>query len=290
METGLPTDGRMGGHTPVFLKAVEHYGQHGRNKKLPKDVEAALVGDHPTTHYIWRTAGDKNVRPEHAENDGRIFSWNKPPRTGHPGAEYGCRCWAEPHWQKSKMEEMETSNPHLAHLLNHFRALLKKGDKWANMHFVAHFYVGRGKPVTLEQIGHLESIKWYYLENYLWRFRMQLYREAPASDGKYKNSFAQSYGFKEVQFSHGGATISGEFDGEVYTVKPGERICKGNTVFHFHDVFTDPLSIVETIKFFLPHEQDVWPLVKQLSEVGGVAYHINGSWEWPMGTYIRNEA
>jgi len=37
------------------------------------------------------------VRPEHEANDGKIFVWNDPPPTGHPGDEIGCRCWAEPY-------------------------------------------------------------------------------------------------------------------------------------------------------------------------------------------------
>ncbi len=48
------------------------------------------------THYIWRTQGDEKVRPEHAANDGQVFAWDDPPPTGHPGADYGCRCWAQP--------------------------------------------------------------------------------------------------------------------------------------------------------------------------------------------------
>ena len=38
------------------------------------------------THYIWRSLDDEKVRPDHAANDGKIFSWNNPPPTGHPGA------------------------------------------------------------------------------------------------------------------------------------------------------------------------------------------------------------
>ena len=53
---------------------------------------------HPTTHYIWRTRGDGKVRASHAVNNGRIFSWDNPPETGHPGEDYGCRCTAEPYY------------------------------------------------------------------------------------------------------------------------------------------------------------------------------------------------
>lgn len=50
----------------------------------------------PGGEYKWRTKGDGKVRWEHASREGQIFSVEKPPKGGNPGAEYGCRCWAEP--------------------------------------------------------------------------------------------------------------------------------------------------------------------------------------------------
>jgi SPP1 gp7 family putative phage head morphogenesis protein len=46
--------------------------------------------------YIWRTAEDERVRESHKRNNGKKFSWDKPPSTGHPGQDIQCRCWAEP--------------------------------------------------------------------------------------------------------------------------------------------------------------------------------------------------
>lgn len=57
-----------------------------------------MAEERPTTHYIWRTSGDDKVRPSHAVNNGRIFSWDNPPETGHPGEDYNCRCTAEPYY------------------------------------------------------------------------------------------------------------------------------------------------------------------------------------------------
>lgn len=48
------------------------------------------------TQYVWRTVEDDRVRPEHAANSGKIFAWDDPPETGHPGEDWGCRCTAEP--------------------------------------------------------------------------------------------------------------------------------------------------------------------------------------------------
>lgn len=46
--------------------------------------------------YIWRTASDERVRPEHAGMEGKKFKWSEPPTTGHPGEDFQCRCYAEP--------------------------------------------------------------------------------------------------------------------------------------------------------------------------------------------------
>ncbi|MEM7617634.1 MAG: colicin E5-related ribonuclease, partial [Pseudomonadota bacterium] len=35
-------------------------------------------------------------RDDHSVNDGRIFFWDNPPPTGHPGEDYNCRCHAGP--------------------------------------------------------------------------------------------------------------------------------------------------------------------------------------------------
>lgn len=48
------------------------------------------------TEYVWQTSGDERVRPTHKENDGKVFKWDKPPKTGHPGTEINCRCVALP--------------------------------------------------------------------------------------------------------------------------------------------------------------------------------------------------
>lgn len=44
--------------------------------------------------YEWSTSGDSRVRDLHEEFDGKVFTWAKPPRDGHPGAAINCRCVA----------------------------------------------------------------------------------------------------------------------------------------------------------------------------------------------------
>ncbi|BDP42912.1 hypothetical protein DAETH_28810 [Deinococcus aetherius] len=46
------------------------------------------------THYVWRTASDSRVRPEHKARNGKVFAWDRPPSDGHPGEPFNCRCVA----------------------------------------------------------------------------------------------------------------------------------------------------------------------------------------------------
>jgi SPP1 gp7 family putative phage head morphogenesis protein len=54
-----------------------------------------------STHYIWRTAGDSDVRPTHKALNGKTIAWNDPPECdpgyrAHAGAIFNCRCYCEP--------------------------------------------------------------------------------------------------------------------------------------------------------------------------------------------------
>jgi SPP1 gp7 family putative phage head morphogenesis protein len=54
-----------------------------------------------STHYIWRTVGDSDVRSSHKKMNGKVVAWDEPPTlsdgtTTHAGQIYNCRCYAEP--------------------------------------------------------------------------------------------------------------------------------------------------------------------------------------------------
>ena len=56
-----------------------------------------------STHYVWHTSHDGDVRSDHRALDGKVFSWDDPPiadkRSGaksHPGQIYNCRCFPTP--------------------------------------------------------------------------------------------------------------------------------------------------------------------------------------------------
>jgi SPP1 gp7 family putative phage head morphogenesis protein len=51
--------------------------------------------------YIWRTAGDRDVRPSHKRMEGKMVKWSEPPTLSdgtvtHAGAIFNCRCYPEP--------------------------------------------------------------------------------------------------------------------------------------------------------------------------------------------------
>lgn len=50
--------------------------------------------------YIWRTAGDSDVRKSHKEMEGKFVKWDEPPTLSdgtktHAGGIYNCRCYPE---------------------------------------------------------------------------------------------------------------------------------------------------------------------------------------------------
>ncbi len=62
------------------------------------EARAKLIG---SPGYIWRTAGDADVRELHQHLEGQFISWDDPPVAGsrgeraHAGAIYNCRCYPE---------------------------------------------------------------------------------------------------------------------------------------------------------------------------------------------------
>lgn len=54
--------------------------------------------DAKVTHYFWRGILDERERPEHVSWEGKRISINS--THPFPGEPYGCRCWAEPDFNK----------------------------------------------------------------------------------------------------------------------------------------------------------------------------------------------
>lgn len=85
--------------TFVALKKFQkdHDLKSSGTAKPGDDTEKALNNamQEQDGQYIWHTAQDGKVRPEHAEREGQVFEWRNPPEGGHPKEDHGCRCWVE---------------------------------------------------------------------------------------------------------------------------------------------------------------------------------------------------
>ena len=92
------------------------------------------------------------IDSRHAARDGQTFAWNTPPQGGHPGEDYGCRCWAEPvAGDTAEFAKQEVGD------------ISDSGQKWSTLDFISHYYFGRGNSVSLSEVGHLKTVVYFYL-------------------------------------------------------------------------------------------------------------------------------
>jgi len=69
--------------------------------KLNADLTRYRLQSVGVEEYVWRSVQDSRVRPEHAERNGKTYSWKEGPSNGsHPGQEVRCRCRAEAIWDE----------------------------------------------------------------------------------------------------------------------------------------------------------------------------------------------
>lgn len=108
IEKELEKLAKQGRNQEEIVQAIEQSLQTHQDSTIPRKVD--MLAHHFNgklteleqreegyRYYIWHSQDDEKVRPDHAANDGKIFSWDNPPPTGHPGEDYNCRCYAEPY-------------------------------------------------------------------------------------------------------------------------------------------------------------------------------------------------
>lgn len=103
-------------HTAVKKQIAERFGvSRNRAKVIARDQVGKLNSQLTQLRhqalgikkYRWRTVGDERVRgnpsgmspkavPSHWSREGKVFSWARPPKDGHPGQPIQCRCVPEP--------------------------------------------------------------------------------------------------------------------------------------------------------------------------------------------------
>ena len=268
----------------------------------PIDLPLERKDDPATDSYVWRTRRDEKVRKTHRMNDGRIFSWDDPPETGHPGEAENCRCEAIP-YRPGETEFAE-------HTFS--SGLASSYARWEDRDFVWHFFTGGGRTVTLEEIGHLREIAEHHAydtgnEGAFRRLSDRIVDAARRSpSGSVHHDFNNTYDFGDVAFSHGRSTVHGAFDGT--SERRGDMISiVGETKFNFYDVFTDLIDLRQFAAWLssnpwtwwnfvriahtfakieiLPPDnssqgetEDVASILQLLTELGGTSYDMVGNW------------
>ena len=190
--------------------------------------------EHPTTHYVWRTRADEDVRPSHAANDGQIFAWDNPPSTGNPGSDFGCRCTAEPYYPDASENITITLSE-----------VSDTGAPWSWQDFVRHYFRENGRGVTVRQTGHLQNIVEKYMEIAGKSIQKHIATEARQNpNGAFADTFNNSYDMTGIVFSLGDTVIGGSFTGRAFEIA-GSVALSGEVEFYLRDVFADPVDLGE---------------------------------------------
>ncbi len=256
----------------TYQKAFQSYLRKG----IP--IERLLKQQPPTTHYTWRTRGDGKVRSSHAANDGRVFAWDNPPATGHPGEDYGCRCVAEPYY--AAIEEK---------IIISLSGISDHRAPWRNQDYVDHYFLGNGQDVTLSQIGQLRNISEAFDTLRGEALKQQLASEArKIRNGVVTYHFENAYDLTSVSFSIGDTVIGGKFSGHCQE-QHGALVLNGSLDFYLRDEFADPLDvgievfdIPEMVEDFFSDliDQRLQGMLQQRKERVryGTPYSIAGKW------------
>jgi hypothetical protein len=244
-----------------YKRAFEQYLRKG----IP--IGRSIKKAQTTTHYIWRTRRDGKVRQSHAANNGKIFAWNNPPSTGHPGEDYGCRCTAEPY--------VHNLSEHINIALN---KISDSGSPWSSADFVDHYFNGGGRGVTVRETGHLQAIVGRYMrlvEKSLQNNIALKARENP--NGSFSDDFRRSYEMEGIVFSLGNTMIKGLFTGRTST-KLGVTSLQGEISFSLEDSFEDPADLV-----------DLFPKPEDNVEIIDLGETILENIHRPLDNYLRGK-
>jgi hypothetical protein len=254
-----------------YRKAFSNYLRWGTPIGL--SLKAGDLG-HPTTHYIWRTRGDPQVRRSHMENNGKVFPWDNPPETGHPGEDYNCRCIAEPYERGDSEYAYQTV----------ISDINDNPKQWNTWNFIDHFRNGGGRPVTLSETGNLAGLifQYFYPALVIDRINAQIIDAARrVKSGPVSYDFDGTYQFIDYVFAFGKGVIRGLFSGSVRT-ENGMMYIEGDIVYEYSDRFTDPLDLREIATGSSALTPQSW----QFTELDGTAYDITDTWT----TRFRAEA
>ncbi|AVX05853.1 hypothetical protein MXMO3_03348 [Maritalea myrionectae] len=223
-------------HISGYKNAFNDYLRYG----TPIERSLKTKAQRHSGYYIWTTRQDQKVRPSHAANHGKIFAWDNPPPTGHPGEGFGCRCRAVP-YVPSSAEQFEIK----------LHDVSDNGRAWSDIDYVLHYFYGKGRAIRLRNTGNLVKVVREYRREAIddpARLPGQIADEARKFKAWEREGVAFSYPFgstypmKDVVFSLGTTTIRGKFNGRCQRI--GDKLqIEGKINFELWDEFRDPLNI-----------------------------------------------
>ena len=283
-------------------RLIGRYLDHGLLKEAKQlrqiDTQLSLILIHQKmlghgARYIWRTQDDDKVRSSHAINDNKIFDWDNPPPTGHPGEDYGCRCWAEPLgdslYARQTLITQVDDNP----------------DNWGNADFTRHYRMGKGKPITLGQAGYLNVVIEHFANKvitsdgskggYQAVERQIIERAIETGEGPVKYGFRSVYPFGNLlhlltgngRYSLGHSRIIGSFQGAAHK-KGTYLIISGIMTYKYEDEFTDPSSKVESLM-----KEEGISRAEAVARLGdsvdtyGIPYDIEDFWQTKVNATVK---
>lgn len=273
--------------TPAYKKAFNEYLRRGTPIEWSLNQAAqrgelslkAALPERPTTHYIWRTRGDNKVRAAHAANNGKVFAWDNPPPTGHPGEDYGCRCTAEPY--------VPRVNEYLKQAVT---SIVDEGlHRWEWYEFLWHFYLGEGRQIRLSDVGHLQTIidraRQRKVEQVFERLERQILRQARTmGSGQFTGDSSNTYDFSTVSFIHEDSKVNTNYAG--FVQRDGNALLIEVKIdYFFEDEFTDPVGIRER-NIGTSDPSKVPPGVPLEGELGGTRYRIYDSWSTELDAVV----
>ena len=180
-------------------------------------------------------------------------------------------CWAEPVKGEAEGLKQEVISP-----------LEQSSYKWTDEDFINHWKNGKGRAVTLPEIGWLVDIIWHARQIMFDKVAKQIeHKVREVQSGKFSDTWERSYDFQEVVFSIGDAVIRGRFNG---TVKKEGDILHVDALAYYllDDAFTDPSSVRE--KILGSSDPDIlWDNIigdaaLYVTEAGNDPYDITGTW------------
>lgn len=267
---------------PYYLEDKDNHKDTNNDKDIDKIPKV----------YVWRTRGDKKVRSSHRENDGKVFTRDNPPHTGHPGQGYNCRCIAEPYVRGIMQHVSQTIISDLS----------ENPKKWGNQEFWDHFQLGKGRTVTLAETGHLRGVIDYYFYDMgvMEKVNQQIIQQAieKKTSAYLEYKFENSYKFggikklwndgKQYMYCFGGSIIKGIFRGNVTYYINDIIAIDGIIEYEYFDIFTDPGSARESVnlvkkylKLDISDSKEVnptWRAITDLEFLDCIAYNIVDRW------------